>query len=365
MPLSTSSSEREVEAGPARAPSSPSRALERAPVGNWTTAWIATLLLVGALLAGWEMTCRMIGFEPSFQSDARLWAMARRRAADGGRDSVALVGSSRVLLNVDLDTFEQTIGRAPVQLGVNGCTPLPFLAELAADSSFQGVVVCGVAPAFFFDQRALYSRRFAEFYEIYQAVDASPAERLDQALATGVQGTLVFRHPALVPSQLLAAARNGTWPAVPWVRVREDRDQFGNFDRADAGYFEFQEYFYENRKRPAGHDELGRGLAVVELAVARIQERGGEVVFVRFPTGGRSGESERRRFPRADYWERLASTTQAVAIHGDDYPTLRSFRFPDGSHLDYRDAPRFTRELLRIISGELSARGDARFAVGR
>jgi hypothetical protein len=338
------------------------RALERAPVGKWTKTWVATLVGVVLLLVGWELTCRFGGFEPSFQSDARLWAMTRQRVSNGDRNSIVLVGSSRVLLNLDLDTVEEATGRAAVQLGVNGCTPLPFIAELASDESFSGLVLCGVAPAFFFDQCALHSRRFSEFYAAYQEFDVLPAQRFDHVLLTAAQENFAFRHPALAPSRLLAAARAGAWPVVPWVRVRGDRDQFGDFEHAAPAYFVLQEQFYEKQKQPAAPNELASALTVIELSVERIRSRGGEVVFVRFPTQGKVVASESRPFPRAEYWDQLAANTKGVTLHADDYPSLKSFRFPDGSHLDYRDAPRFTRELLRIVTAELAARGDQRLA---
>ena len=362
MPSSTSSSERPCAIERDTEPPQACRALERAPVGDWTKAWVATLLGVVILLAGWEAVCRLGGYEPSFQSDGRLWAMARQRASNADSDCIALVGSSRVLLNLDLDTVEEITGRSAVQLGVNGCTPLPFLVELAADVSFTGLVLCGVAPAFFFDQHALNSRRFAEFYAAYQEFGVSPAQRFDQFLVTAAQDSLAFRHPALAPSRLVAAVQEGAWPAVPWVRVRGDRDQFGDFEHAAPGYFAHQARFYESKKKPATPGQLASALTIIELSVKRIRERGGEVVFVRFPTQGQVGASERRRFPREKYWNSLASMTAGVALHADDYPSLKSFRFPDGSHLDYRDAPRFTRELIRIVAAELVTRGDKRLA---
>jgi hypothetical protein len=46
----------------------------------------------------------------------------------------------------------------------------------------------------------------------------------------------------------------------------------------------------------------------------------------------------------------------ALAIHFEDHPALRGFQMPDGSHLDQRDAPAFSKALGEIIVRGLGRR---------
>ena len=101
--------------------------------------------------------------------------------------------------------------------------------------------------------------------------------------------------------------------------------------------------------------ELQASLGQVEAAVARIQARGGKVVFVEFPSSGIARQTEDRNFPRRKFWEVWAGLSRAVMIHFQDYPGLARFDCPDYSHLDHRDAVPFTEALARIIREKLEA----------
>jgi hypothetical protein len=54
---------------------------------------------------------------------------------------------------------------------------------------------------------------------------------------------------------------------------------------------------------------------------------------------------DEKRYPKSKYWDQFAKMTNAVTIHFKDVPELSNFDCPDASHLDFRDAPRFTISL--------------------
>ena len=56
-------------------------------------------------------------------------------------------------------------------------------------------------------------------------------------------------------------------------------------------------------------------------------------------------ELDERRYPKSKYLDQFAKMTNAVTIHFKDVPELSNFDCPDASHLDFRDAPRFTISL--------------------
>lgn len=73
-------------------------------------------------------------------------------------------------------------------------------------------------------------------------------------------------------------------------------------------------------------------------------------------SGGARRLRESSLFPRRDYWDTFAKSTSAFTLHWEDVPAFADFALPDEVHLDYRDAPRFTR----LLADELCARGALR-----
>ncbi|NQT14216.1 MAG: hypothetical protein HQ582_15785 [Planctomycetes bacterium] len=55
---------------------------------------------------------------------------------------------------------------------------------------------------------------------------------------------------------------------------------------------------------------------------------------------------DEKSWPKRVYWDKVGSITAAETIHYQDVASLRGFHCPDMSHLDYRDAPRFTEAFL-------------------
>ena len=52
----------------------------------------------------------------------------------------------------------------------------------------------------------------------------------------------------------------------------------------------------------------------------------------------------------------LAATTKASTINFADYRELSGYTCPEGSHLDSKDSPVFTRALARIIQAKVPGR---------
>ena len=87
----------------------------------------------------------------------------------------------------------------------------------------------------------------------------------------------------------------------------------------------------------------------VRRDVQKLRARGGDVVFVRFPSSGPVYTSEIRGFPRALSWEPLLRRSHATGVNFADYPQLQGYNLPEWSHMSAADAPRFTRALATVI----------------
>jgi hypothetical protein len=113
----------------------------------WRGMTVIVVLIVFAGAAAWEMYVRSIGYAPTLNDTEDLWVQARRRVQP---ESVAIVGDSRPVFDLDLDELEKGLGKRPVQLALPGSCAYPVLADLANDESFHGTIICSIVPGMFF-----------------------------------------------------------------------------------------------------------------------------------------------------------------------------------------------------------------------
>ena len=120
------------------------------PAQPWRPIFLGTLTLLVMLLAAWEGYWRAYGVTPGYYNSKGEWAQQRRRIDKGEGGKTVLTGSSRILFDVQLPVWEKIAGERPIQLAIEGTTPLPVLEVLAADPLFTGHVLVGVASDLFF-----------------------------------------------------------------------------------------------------------------------------------------------------------------------------------------------------------------------
>src|SRR5262249_14382777 len=78
------------------------------------------------------------------------WTVERRKVDGGPRDSVVIIGDSRILFDTDLATWQRLTGRRPIQLALMGMNAQPILHDLATDDHFAGLLVIGTAEFSYF-----------------------------------------------------------------------------------------------------------------------------------------------------------------------------------------------------------------------
>src|SRR5687768_16100979 len=133
--------------------------------GNWTEGvrerdlpdtrlgaigWLVLALVLAGMVA-WELQMRSLGLVAGDLDDNKSsWSVERRKIATGEHDGVAIVGGSRILFDTDLDAWEELTGRRPVQLAMPGMNGVPYLADLANNSDFAGLILIDMTPAQFF-----------------------------------------------------------------------------------------------------------------------------------------------------------------------------------------------------------------------
>ncbi|MDX1578736.1 MAG: hypothetical protein R3266_09625 [Gemmatimonadota bacterium] len=328
-------------------------AADRLPEAPWRRVWSTALAAAVLALGAWELSWRARGWVPT-ATDPAAWVMARGRLDSEG---TALLGSSRMQADLDPEVWARETGERPTMLALFGSTPLPALEALAADTEFRGTVIVD-----FFPGQALNPREpeasIAAMIDAYDMAGHSPGRWLETRFSHLVNPAFVFRRPVLSARSLLEMAWDRAFPRAvfewPSRGMRKDRFFPMEFPPSEGELPAPRDL--DAFATRAWTDSTTRMYERVERATGRIQDRGGEVVFVHVPHCGVRRLREERIFPREIFWDEFASRIQAATIHFADYPSLARFDCPDGSHLDRDDTAAFTRALAEIVGEALEGR---------
>ena len=310
--------------------------------------------LAAACLAWHEADLRARGFRPSTNDSPALRAWVRAGANAPG--AVVLAGSSRMQLGFDPATFRARGGGRPlVNVSHSGFSGAATLETLAADPGFAGTVLMG------FDCQDMRPDRLAAARtRLAEERRCGPGARLAAWLHAQVSGRLAVLDAGPGWRRLTILWCNGHNPGPKKFCMRPDRSRptdyrsrssrrWASRTRAANVAARRAELPCDRADKRAWRDEV----APMRRWVKAIRRRGGRVVFVRFPTTGPWRRRDRKLHPRRHFWDRLARLTGAETVHYEDVPAMCGFDCPDTSHLDMRDAPRFTAGLL----DELGRRG--------
>jgi hypothetical protein len=322
---------------------------------HWATTWLLTTLLLGVGLGVWELFLDNRGYRPSVHDTLELWSSQRALLDGGCANSIALLGASRMLLDLDIATLrERYPNHGVAQLGVNGHYPLATLRDLA-ESGFSGIVLVSMTAQSIEPAAVAMQQPQVDFFHQQSTLNG----RTNARLRAQLEHRVIAVQPALSLIRLLELA---SWPAIPYVVGLPDRSLRGDYQLVDTR--QLREHFVQLRKEvavqyPATPPEKWLGLLPdLKHWVQAIQSRGGKVALLRLPTSGEHWELDQRQYPRTSYWDQLAARTGAVTVHFADVEALQAFELPDGSHIDYRDSPAFTNPLLdhlvelKVLPGE-------------
>lgn len=336
-------------------PSSTSSSKERAPSGSWKKTWALALGLFLVFAAGIEGSLRIAGFVPTIRQTPAFWAFHRRRvySAPPGVRVLALVGQSRMDLDIDLAALAADLPqRRVVQLAIPGMNPIPVLRDLAEDPEFSGDVVVSLLAGHLLG----YGGNPGEYVAAAHKPPPNLNGRMNLMASATVESVLVLQNGELSPHFLLANLLSGNgFPKPSHIRMSFDRERKADFSRVDiaslrAARIEREKFLYSRwRTTPPSEGDFSTRVLELRELVSRIQDRGGRVAIIRLPTADELWAMEEEIFPRSRFWDRLAREVGCVTLHFQDVPDLASVHLPDTSHLDYRDAPAFTRALERAL----------------
>ncbi|MDO1449439.1 hypothetical protein Q0590_24400 [Rhodocytophaga aerolata] len=321
------------------------------------------LLLTLAFVIGWESYWRSQKFELSYNDDEPLWAYHRKQIYDSSPSAPVLIGSSRIKFGMDLSTWEQITGKAPVQLAQVGTSPRLVLDDLANDASFRGTVLVGVTePLFFspaggpFDKQARSSLAYYPNWSLAQKASFHINQLAESAFLFLDEERFALRF---LLDRAAITNRPGVFVIPPFpikFTVNDfNRQTFITEDFVASPQMQEEQkqiwwnLFTKAPKMAMSEQDFVAILDQVKAAVHKIQARGGNVLFVRMPSDGDLWAFEQKVFPREKFWNRLLAHTGAKGIHFADYPQLAGIPCIEWSHLAPAQAKAFTREFIPLM----------------
>ena len=331
------------------------------------SAMLALLVTVVLMLA-WESWVRSEGVKPAYRNSDGQWAEQRRRINQGAGDGWVFTGSSRVLFNTQLSVWERLDKRRPVQLALEGTSPVTVLEGLADDEDFTGKVIVGVAPGLFFSGYEL--RRGA--IDRYQ--DETPTQWFGNQISMLAEPYLAFYNhdfafPAILRRQSLPAREGVVFKLE--VRKLSNMEHDRNtrlWDRLvnDEAYRELAKKIWAQYWMPLADlpppvregllESRTKQLDRAVTATRTLQARGAEVIFVQMPYEGHYAVAEIDIAPRDLTWDVLLEQTGALGLHFQDHEEMQGYWLPEWSHMTGDEADRFTEAFYGLVQRELAAR---------
>ena len=333
---------------------STSNSSSRRPEKLWRRSWVLAVVFSIVILVIWEhFNVKSNLWKIGTNDSEILWSEKRILASQLGANSIILLGASRIQLGVDVSLLEQLTGKNVVQLAIDGNPYMSIFEDLANDESIIGTVIIATNVTGLV-KGSNSKNRASKYLNYYRSItnDLYRFDTIEALLSSSVKRYSMALSGFVTPYK---------WFFWPEDRLHQAGYLTFNSDRSvDADYSKVDiDLVYRNRvdrhlgsvkqvsfKKISGFKAK---LLQVNHLVAKIKERGGRVVFVRFPTSKRIWEIDEVRYPKEVYWDVFSELSIARAEHFKDFESLSGFDLPDGSHLDQKNKVEFTENLAKIF----------------
>ena len=318
--------------------------------GTLLKSTLLTLFIFIIMFAGAELFWRSNNHKPSIVDDMKLWSVERDKIEKGGKNSIILLGASRMLTDFSPAILKANYPEYIISnLAISGQGCISVLNDLANSSNFNGTAICDIT-----EEVILRSDDSISFepYKNYFHNNFKLNTKINREITTFLQSEFAIFCPYLNLLKVAGDFAEKHRLRTPrYVVNYPDRSVLGDFALIDT--FKLQKERLQSAKdvyagfsKSISTDNFFSGAKNLEKNVNKIRSRGGDVVFVRFPTSGEYLKLDEYYFPKSIYWDKLSDSTNLKTINSLDYPTLRLFHCPDYSHIDKKDVGKFTVNLI-------------------
>jgi hypothetical protein len=332
--------------------SSISNSNDRCPDGPCLKIWIVSIVLACTILLAAELFFRRLGHKPQIMDNMAFWSIHRSRVySDDPNNMVVLLGASRMQTDFVPEVFTEKFPNSRlVNLSINARYPVAVLRDLAQDEDFVGTVICSIKAEALTKPRWQDQQPYINYYHR----QFNTNEILNHWFAFKMQKSVAVISPTLKLYEILRnLVTHKRLPQPSYITIFPDRSRRADYSKLDISAHrtkrnKLTKAYYKKRRDISPQQWLSDTMEIEKL-VKKIHSRGSKVIFVRLPSTGEYYQYEENTCPKELYWDKFADLTSAAMIHFKDVPELANFDCPDTSHLDYRDAVRFTRALANEI----------------
>jgi hypothetical protein len=311
---------------------------------------------------------RSQGVYPTLDDNEALWAVQRSRVEKASSNNILLIGSSRVLFDMQLDEWEAETGIRPIQLASVGSSPLPIFHDVVNNTDFNGTIVVGVTPGLFFSttsqdaQPWQWPQSKVDYYK-----KRTYAQISNHILSLPLQKNLAFLSEdqgvdGVKLKELLGKINAGDRVLDPmppfheFGEIEQDRNlKMKPITVTDTAYansvIRVWQFFMKGAASGPPPDKASTiTFFLNDLNI--FKARGGHVILVRCPSSGSLRAGENMGVPRAEFWDDLVKQANVKSYHFEDYNQLKDLKCPEESHLSGKDAEYFTTEIVKIMTAD-------------
>lgn len=335
---------------------------------NLKQSLIIALSLSVMSLTAWELFWRSEGVYPTLDDNEALWAVQRSRVEKASSNDVLLLGSSRVLFDIQLNEWEVATGIRPIQLASVGSSPLPIFHDVVNNTEFNGTILVGVTPGLFFSTTSPKAQPWewpqtkVDYYK-----KRTYAQISNHMLSLPLQKNLAFLSDdqgvdGIKLKELIGKINIGNRVVDPMPLFHEfgeiavDRNNvMKQITVTDTAYansvIKVWQFFMKGAASGPPPDKAGT-MAFFLKDLKTFEARGGHVILVRCPSTGSVRFGENMGVPRAKFWNDLVKQAKVPSYHFEDYDQFKNLKCPEESHLSAKDARYFTTELIKIMMAD-------------
>lgn len=320
---------------------------------GWGKSWFVALAVTLFLLCTLESYWRINGHKPNIVDDQRLWSIERSKIGKSEKELV-LLGSSRMQTDISIETLNSIFpDYSIINLAADGTCANAALFDLAKEDKFKGKVIVEITPeCLLFGGDKDISQ---QFYIDYFHNSFNLNERLNRGIATSIQDNIVVIDPYLnlikVAGKLIVEKKYQT---PNYVTTYENRTRAADYSKSNISQQKIErikhaeERYRQLSSRITTH-LIKHQITSLNEAVKMIFQRGGKIVFVRYPVSDEHYNMSEQYFPRPIYWDCIIQAISAKVVHFKDIEEMNLLECPDASHIDFRDKEKFTNTLAKEL----------------